>query len=380
VTRPLHLSAVRSSLAAFVLVLALAPSALAAPSGIDARSYLVVDGATGETLAGKGVGRRVPMASITKLMTVLLALERSRLDEMVTVEADATTAGGSAIGLQAGERISVRDLVQAALIQSANDAAQALADHVGGDEDRFVALMNARAKELGLRQTHFVRPDGLDAPGHYSSARDVTQLARIAMQKPFLRATVRRTEASIAGGRSLYVWNDLLRTFPGLIGVKTGHTSDAGWCQVAAARGRGVTIYATLLGGPSRAERNEDLAALLRFGLSRYRLASVISPERVYASAPTQWDRGPVELVAGLRVKRAVRLGAVLVERVVAPSVVALPVQRGQSLGEVQVYAGRRLLARAPLVARTAVSRPGIADKTAWYAERMAGNITGWFP
>jgi D-alanyl-D-alanine carboxypeptidase (penicillin-binding protein 5/6) len=413
VTRALHLSAVRSSLAAFVLALALAPAAVAAwvftssarpgvadgsrakpaileagiasdalgaPSGIDARAYLVVDGATGGTLAGKAVGQRVPMASITKLMTVLLALERSRLDEMVTVEADATTAGGSAIGLQPGERISVRDLVQAALIQSANDAAQALADHVGGNEDRFVALMNTRARELGLRQTHFARPDGLDAPGHYSSARDVTQLARIAMQKPFVRATVRRTEASIAGGRSLYVWNDLLRTFPGLIGVKTGHTSDAGWCQVAAARGRGVTIYATLLGGPSRAERNEDLAALLRFGLSRYRLASVISPERVYASAPTQWDRGPVELVAGRPVERAVRLGAVLVERVVAPRVVALPVRRGQSLGEVQVYAGRRLLARAPLVARTAVSRPSLADKTAWYAERVAGNIAGWFP
>lgn len=370
----------RSSLAAFVLALALAPGALAAPSGIDARAYLVVDGATGETLAGKAAGQRVPMASITKLMTVLVALERSRLDEMVTVEADATTAGGSAIGLQPGERISVRDLVQAALIQSANDAAHALADHVGGDEERFVALMNARARELGLRQTHFVRPDGLDAPGHYSSARDVTQLARIAMNRPFVRATVRRTEASIAGGRSLYVWNDLLRTFPGLIGVKTGHTSDAGWCQVAAARGRGVTIYATLLGGPSRAERNEDLAALLRFGLSRYRLASVISSDRVYASAETEWDRGPVELVAGRPVERAVRLGAVLVERVVAPSVVALPVRRGQSLGEVQVYAGRRLLARVPLVARTAVARPSLADQTAWYAERVAGNIAGWFP
>jgi serine-type D-Ala-D-Ala carboxypeptidase (penicillin-binding protein 5/6) len=371
---------IRAVVLAAALAAAVHSSAAAATPSVDARAYEVVNAATGEVLLTRNARERLPMASITKLMTVLVALERSRLDEMVTVEADATTAGGSAIGLQAGERISVRDLVQAALIQSANDAAQALADHVGGDEERFVALMNARAKELGLRQTHFVRPDGLDAPGHYSSARDVIQLARIAMRRPFVRATVRRTEASIAGGRSLYVWNDLLRTFPGLIGVKTGHTSDAGWCQVAAARGRGVTIYATLLGGPSRAERNEDLAALLRFGLSRYRLASVISSDRVYASAETEWDRGPVELVAGRPVERAVRLGAVLVERVVAPSVVALPVRRGQPLGEVQVYAGRRLLARAPLVARTAVSRPSLADKTAWYAERVAGNIAGWFP
>jgi serine-type D-Ala-D-Ala carboxypeptidase (penicillin-binding protein 5/6) len=370
---------VRFWFAAVVTALALASPAVAAPSGIDARAYLVVDGATGEVLAGKDAARRVPMASITKLMTVLLALERARLDEVATVEADVTTAGGSTIGLRPGERISVRDLVEAALIQSANDAAQALADHVGGDEERFVALMNARARELGLGDTHFARPDGLDAPGHYSSARDVTQLARVAMRKPFLRKTVRRTEATIAGGRSLYVWNDLLRTFPGLIGVKTGHTSDAGWCQVAAAKGRGVTIYATLLGGPSREERNEDLATLLRFGLSRYRVASVVATKRVYASAETEWDRGSVDLVARRPVRRAVRVGTALLERVVAPGLVALPVRRGQSLGEVRVYAGQRLLARSPLVARRAVSRPGVADKAGWYAERVAENIAGWF-
>jgi serine-type D-Ala-D-Ala carboxypeptidase (penicillin-binding protein 5/6) len=365
--------------AALLAALALASPALAAPSGIDARAYLVVDGATGEVIAGKAADRRVPMASITKLMTVLLTLERVRLDEVATVQADATRASGSEIGLQPGERIAVRDLVTAALVQSANDAAQVLADHVGGTEERFVSLMNARARELGLRHTQFMRPDGLDAAGHYSSARDVTTLARVAMQKPFLRATVRRQEASIAGGRSLYVWNDLLRTFPGLIGVKTGHTSDAGWCEVAAAQGRGVTIYATLLGGPSREERNEDLATLLRFGLSRYRVASVISQKRVYARADTQWGRGPIELVAKQPARRAARLGTVLVERIVAPKVVALPVRKGQGLGEVRVYRGPRLVARSSLVAREPVSRPGFPGKVAWYGERMAGNIAGWF-
>jgi serine-type D-Ala-D-Ala carboxypeptidase (penicillin-binding protein 5/6) len=365
-------------LAASLAALALASPVLAAPSGIDARAYLVVDGATGEVIAGRAAGRRVPIASITKLMTVLVALERARLDEVATVQADATTTGGSVIGLRPGERISVRDLVTAALIHSANDAAHALADHVAGSEERFVSLMNARAKALRLRHTHFVRPDGLDAPGHYSSARDVTRLARVAMQKPFLRVTVSRAEASIAGGRSLYVWNDLLRTFPGLIGVKTGHTSDAGWCQVAAAQGQGVTIYATLLGGPSRDERNEDLARLLRFGLSRYRVASVISPGRVYAEAKAQWGRGPVELVAEQPARRAARLGTTLVERVVAPKVVALPVRKGQLLGEVRVFRGTRLVARSPLVARESIARPGWSAKVGWYAGRMAGNIAGW--
>jgi serine-type D-Ala-D-Ala carboxypeptidase (penicillin-binding protein 5/6) len=366
-------------LAAPLAALALAAPASGAPSGIDARAYLVVDGATGDVVAGRAAGRRVPIASITKLMTVLVALERARLDETAIVQADATTSGGSVIGLRAGEQIAVRDLVTAALIHSANDAAQALADHVAGSEEAFVKLMNARAKELGLRSTHFTRPDGLDAPGHYSSARDVTVLARVAMQKPFLRATVRRQQASIAGGRSLYVWNDLLRTFPGLIGVKTGHTSDAGWCQVAAAQGRGVTIYATLLGGPSRDERNEDLSRLLRFGLSRFRVASVIAQERVYARADAPWGRGPVDLVAKQPARRATRLGSVLVERVVAPSVVSLPVRKGQPLGEVMVYAGPRVVARSPLVARKPVSRPGWARKVAWYGERMGGTIVDWF-
>ena len=160
----------------------------------------------------------------------------------------------------------MRELIQAALIQSANDAANAIAAFVGrGSVSRFVELMNARARELGLTDTHFANPDGLDAPDHYSSARDVTKLARVAMNKPFIRETVRRVEAE-AAGRRLHTWNDLLSTFPSLIGVKTGHTNGAGWSEVAAARRGGVTIYATLLGGASREGRNADLAGTARVG------------------------------------------------------------------------------------------------------------------
>ena len=229
---------VRLRLLALCGALALAAPAAAAPPAVHARAFHVANGATGEVLAAKAPRRRLPMASITKLMTVLLALERSRLSARVTVQADSTLAGGSSIYLRPGERLRVRDLVEAALIQSANDAALALADHVGrGDDRRFVRLMNSRARELRLRETHFVRPDGLDAAGHVSSARDVTRLARVVMNKPFVRKTVAKRYAVIAGGRRLATWNDLLATFPGLVGVKTGHTSRAGWCQVAGARG-----------------------------------------------------------------------------------------------------------------------------------------------
>ena len=372
---------VRLRLLALCGALALAAPAAAAPPAVHARAFHVANGATGEVLAAKAPRRRLPMASITKLMTVLLALERSRLSARVTVQADSTLAGGSSIYLRPGERLRVRDLVEAALIQSANDAALALADHVGrGDDRRFVRLMNRRARELRLRETHFVRPDGLDAAGHVSSARDVTRLARVVMNKPFVRKTVAKRYAVIAGGRRLATWNDLLATFPGLVGVKTGHTSRAGWCQVAAARGQGVIVYATILGSPSRAQRNEDLAALLRWGLSRYRAATVVSRGRVYASVKVPFGRGPVRLVAPRAVRRAVRVGRPLTERVVAPAVASLPVAKGQPLGEVRVYEGRRLIARSPLVASRRVDSPSLPSRVGWYAERVADNLTGWLP
>jgi D-alanyl-D-alanine carboxypeptidase (penicillin-binding protein 5/6) len=368
-------------LLALIGALALGGPAAAAPPAVHARAFMVENGATGEPIAAHAAGQRLPMASITKLMTVLLTLEHTRLGDRVEIAGTSTGAEGSSIYLHAGERLTVRDLVEAALIQSANDAALALADHVGhGDRRRFVRMMNRRAGELGLGETHFVRPDGLDAPGHVSSARDLTQLGRILMNKPFVRHTVGLRSATIAGGRTLSTWNDLLGTFPGVVGVKTGHTSRAGWCQVAAARGQGVTVFATILGSPSRAQRNADLAALLRWGLSRFRAATVISPKRVYASVDTPFDRGPVRLVPARRVRRAVRLGRPLLERVVAPSIVALPVTRGELLGVVRVYEGRRLIASSPLVAARAVAAPSLPARAGWYAERAAKTIKGWLP
>jgi serine-type D-Ala-D-Ala carboxypeptidase (penicillin-binding protein 5/6) len=321
----------------------------------------------------------LPMASITKLMTVLVTLEHARLDDVVSVDSDAVGVTGSGVRLRAGERLTVRDLVAAALVQSANDAAIALADYVGhGDRARFVAMMNRRAKQLGLRGTHFVRPDGLDAPGHVSSARDVTKLARVAMNNAVVRAVVRQRDAE-AAGRSLHTWNDLLGSFPGAIGVKTGHTRGAGWSQVAAARGRGLTIYATVLGSPSRAQRNSDLVELLAWGLSRYRVVSLVRTGRVYARVDTPYDRPDVRLVAERPLVRVVRVGRSLTERVVAPTAVELPVAKGARLGEVQVWQGPKLVGRRALVAAEAVEKPGLAARARWYAGRTLRNAWGIF-
>ena len=359
---------------------ALAAPVLAAPPQVTGHAYLVENGTTGQVLLAHDSRTRVPIASITKLMTVLLTLEHTRPGDVVTVAPEAADVGESSANLRAGERLTVRELLEAALIQSANDAADALASYVGrGSEQRFVAMMNARARQLGLNDTHYVRPDGLDAPGHVSSAHDVTLLARMLMHRPLVRQIVRMRSATISGGTTLHTWNDLLSTYPGVFGVKTGHTSEAGWSQVAAARRGGLTIYATLLGSPDRSTRNADLARLLDWGFSRYRQAGMVVKGREYARAELGYGREPLALVAAGSLRPWARTDLPLVRRVVAVNAADLPVTRGQTLGRVELYQRGRLLGSVPLVASRSVSRPGLGGRVGWYARRTLDHVGGWF-
>jgi D-alanyl-D-alanine carboxypeptidase (penicillin-binding protein 5/6) len=311
----------------------------------DARAYVVVNASNGEVLDAHNARARVPVASITKLMTVIVALDHLKPDDVVTVSGAAAQVGESRIPLVRGQRISVHDLLEGALIQSANNAADALASAAsGGDLPRFVGWMNERARSLGLRDTHFVRPDGLDAPGHVSSARDVAVLAQVAMHSELIRSIVRKRSDTIEGGRFVvHTWNDLLGVFPGLIGVKTGHTGAAGWCQVAAARRPGYTIYAVILGSPSRSQRNNDLLRLLAFGVSQYRTLTLVA-RQPYAWAAAPFGRSAVPLVAREPLVRVVRVGRPVVERIVAPTAVSLPVARGQRLGRIEIWSGHTRL------------------------------------
>jgi D-alanyl-D-alanine carboxypeptidase len=359
--------------------LALATPALAALPPVHARAYLVEDGETGQVLAQYHQRARVPIASLTKLMTVLLTLERVKPSAVVSVAPGAAAVGESSIGLRAGERMTVRDLLEGALIQSANDAADALAYYVGkGSETRFVAMMNARARQLGLHDTHYARPDGLDAVGHVSSAKDVTMLARLLMRHQIVRSIVRRERATIAGGRILHTWNDLLGTFPGVFGVKTGHTSAAGWNEVASVDRGGAVVYGTILGSPDRGTRNADLTALLRWALSRYRRIPVLQARHVYAKVEVGYGRSPVGLVPAAGLVRAIRIDQPVVERVVAKSAAPLPVLRGEPLGEIRIYQGPRLLVRRPLVAERTVERPGALGRVGFYAGRTLDHMWGW--
>ena len=257
-----------------------APST-AAPVPVDAfpdvaRAYWVeVNGAP--VWAG-GREKRLPMASLAKLMTVLLA-EEATLEGELAVSAAAARATGSRIGLRAGERMRASDLFDAMLVRSANDACRALADWHGGDLPRFVARMNARAAELGLRDTTFANACGHDAPGQASSVRDLAVLARAAMAQPRIAATVAKTRVVFRspGGRdfAMDTTNALLQQFEGALGIKTGYTPGAGRCLVALARRGEDEVLVVMLHAP---DRWWDTVALMELAFDHARRARAPAP------------------------------------------------------------------------------------------------------
>ena len=241
-----------------------------------------------------------------------------------------------------------------ALVPSANDAATTLAVAAGGTLPRFVASMNRTARELGLDRTHYANPHGLDAPGHVSTASDSAKLLRAASAS----RSSSGTSARAARRCPTVAWScpRTTRDDPRVVGGKTGHTAQAGWSQVAFARSGGVGITAAVLGSPSEAQRDADLAALLRFGLASYRPARVVDRDRTYALVTVGWE-------GAARARRAAQHrppgtdGTSLVERVVAPRSRRCR-SGGPALGTVVVRDGNRIVARSPLVAaRTARRR-----------------------
>lgn len=342
---------------------------------IEAAAWYLV-ASDGAVLAAERARQRRAIASITKLMTAVVAIEGASLSDVVTVGRRAPVPGESTAFLRPGERLTVAELVRALLVPSANDAAEALARHVGGGSvASFVSLMNDKAAELGLADTSFSNPHGLDAPGHLSSARDATLLVRYALGIPFIRDALGRQSVMLSGGRDLRSTDDLLGEWKPFLGGKTGHTAAAGWSQAGGARTRGVTVYGVVLGSGSRTARNAALRTLLSYGLAQYRRVATIDSSRVYAEARTSFDGPSVELVATTTVMRTLRNGTSLVERVVAPDLLERPVTEGQRVGTVQIWLDNELLASSPLVAADGVAEPGVARKALWYAQETAENL-----
>ncbi|MFN8122440.1 MAG: D-alanyl-D-alanine carboxypeptidase family protein [Thermoleophilia bacterium] len=368
-------------LATAALVIA-APVATAAAPAPVARAWILVNPATDEVLASRNPDMRLPMASTTKMMTALVAVERSRPEEQVRVTASAAAVGESSAELVAGERLRMRDLLSGVLIASGNDAATAVADAVGGSDAGFVRLMNARAVSLGLRNTHFANPHGLDAPGHYSSARDLATIGEALMGVPELRALVANRTAVIPGpdgrGRRLLESHNLLLDIdPDADGIKTGQTDGAGYSLVAhATRTRlGVDLYAVILGSTGETQRARDAKRLLDWGFRQYARPVLVDRGRPMVRVAVR-DRPGVTLLlrsGGTPMRATIRLGRPVRQAVEAPAEVVAPVVKGQVVGRVVIRQDGRVLGTRPLVADADVDGPGIM-------ERLRSGISALFP
>lgn len=233
---------------------------------ISAPAAVIYDVDSGQVLFGRNAHQRRPPASLTKIATALVALRRLGLARQVTVGSE-VTVGGMRIGLTPGDTVSVEALLYGTLLNSGNDAAAALAVAAAGSQERFVEEMNALAAELGLQDTHFANPHGLDAEGHYSSAYDLALLAKAALANPAF-ATIVATPAKELEGWQFHTTNQLLGAYPGVDGVKTGTTDDAGECLVASAMRQGHRVITVVLGST---DRYTDTRALLDFYYRHYR-------------------------------------------------------------------------------------------------------------
>lgn len=267
------------------------------PPNVAAHAAFVYDAGLGFVYYTKNADQELPMASCTKVMTALLAVEHGSLDQVITVGADAHALvrdDSSFMGLDAGEELTLRDLLYGLVLPSGNDAAIAIADAIGGNVPNFVAMMNARAQELGLTHTHFANPHGLGAPDHYTTARELAVLSGVAMQNPdlvtitsTLRYHIPKTDKH--KGYDLVSGNDLLSgarlPYPGAIGVKPGFTGDAGYCQAFAAIRHGHLIVGAVLDEPSWQVRMVDMRSLLDWGFEQEGYAA--APPGVPWSSPS---------------------------------------------------------------------------------------------
>ncbi len=254
---------------------------------VTAKSWIVFDATDGVVLASRNADEPRPMASTTKMMTALIALEEADPEALVTVSPRAAEIGEAEIGLIAGEQLSMGGLIDTVIVRSANDAAVAVAEAIGGDVETFVDLMNARAAGLGLTRTQFVNPHGLDAEGHLSTARDLLRLGLAAMANPEYRRAAALTEVALPPApdgtpRIAQATNELLRTYEGAIGVKTGFTFQAGLVLVAAAERGDKTIYAVVMGSEGVGAHFADAAALLDYGFGGHELVRAVAGESVF--------------------------------------------------------------------------------------------------
>lgn len=331
----------------------------AVPENISAVSAILIEAETGTVLYEKNADERRAMASTTKIMTALLTIEAGDLDREFTVDPLAIRVEGTSMGLREGDRVSRRDLLYGILLPSGNDAANAAAVSVSGSISAFVKLMNSKAGELGLADTHFATPSGLDADGHYTTAWDLAKLTACAMREETFREVVCCRSAEVEFGnppykRTLYNSNKMLSRYDGAIGVKTGFTDNARRCLVSAAERDGVTLIAVTL---NAGDDWNDHTKMLDYGFTQVKAYPLeLGCSSRVAIAGTGQDVGVYchEETLALTPQQRSRL----TRRVLLPRFVYGTVDKGDKLGEIQFLLDGRVVKSCPLYSDSTIKVP----------------------
>lgn len=346
---------------AAVCMMAAAPFCAAGAEEIDisARAAILIDAASGRVLYAQNADTRYPMASTTKIMTALLALENSAPDEIVTASERAAGTGGTSIYLSAGETLSMEEMLKGLMLRSGNDAAVAIAEHIGGSVENFAAMMNARAEELGA-DARFVTPNGLDAEGHGASARAMALIAREALRRDDFRALVGAQRAVIPWrdnqyNRVLTNKNRLLRDYEGATGVKTGFTKKAGRCLVFSAERDGMELIGVVLGCGAWFDEAERL---LDWGFENFSLACAAERGEDCGTVAVAGGASPrVRVIAESGAAAAVRASDQWSIELTLARLVAAPVHAGDSLGRAALTVNGEIIAETRLIAAESSER-----------------------
>ena len=337
--------------------------------GIDARAAILIEADSGEVLYEMMPDEQVPIASVTKIMTMLLIMEAVdngtlTLDDIVTVSENAMSYGGSTMFLEAGEKLSVNDMLKGIAVASANDGCVAMAEHLAGSESAFVDMMNKKAQELGMKNTHFVNTNGLDADNHYSSARDVAIMSReLLKHKTIFNYTSIWTDTLRGGKFQLANTNKLIHYYDGANGLKTGSTSKALCCLSASAKRDDMQLIAVILGAPTSAKRFDGARAMLDYGFANYSVNVQVAAGDNMGSVPVaKGETDRVETIASDGCSVLTKKGGEedIEKEIVFNDNVTAPVKAGDKLGTVRVKRGGEVIDEIDLTAAADVNKKGI--------------------
>ncbi len=337
--------------------------------GLNAKSAILMEETTGNILYESNSDERLPIASVTKVMTMLLIMEavdsgKISLDDMVTVSENAMSYGGSTMFLETGEQLTVNDMLKGIAVASANDGCVAMAEHLAGSESAFVDMMNEKAKELGMENTHFMNTNGLDEDDHYSSARDVAIMSRELMKHETIFNYTSIWMDTLRGGKfQLANTNKLIRFYDGANGLKTGSTSKALCCLSAAAKRNDMQLIAVVLGAPTSAERFASAKSLLDYGFANYAVNTQITAgDEVQKIAVEKGVDKEVGVVAGDSCSTLVKKGQEdnITKEIKIDETITAPIEVGQKIGTMTISRDGEVIADIDLNASSAVEKKGI--------------------